>query len=407
MTSRLRVPTPARPLAVVVALVGVFLSLSGGALWFTMDVMPIDDLGSIDVAVLILAGAMGQRLVLPRAHGRSTTMVVAVVGALALLHASPVLAVAAVSTGWAVDAVLARRSDRRVRVRTLAAGAVSAWGFAGFTAAAGTTDVLDATVGASGTTLLAVIVAWSFLILVTPAIETLELHLRGEPTRRLRYRDLLHAGWQSNTVLAATATLGALAYPTLGAFTVPLMALPLLAAKLGFDRNTEIRTTYSQTLRAMSRLPEQLGAVESGHGVRVGALAGHTAARLGFTADVVTDVERAGHLHELGRIRSENGFELEPEEVAAAGSAIVREAGGLDRVADLIDAHRGPVRVGDELAWVGGAVIRLACELDQRMTENGGRLRAADELWLRGQGVEDRVAEALIESVRDQAELVG
>lgn len=398
---------PTRPWAIAAAVAVVLVSALAGALWFIMDVMPVDDLGAVDVAVLVLAGALGQRLVLPRAHGRSTTMVVAVVGALALLNASPVLAVLAVAAGWVVDAVIARRNDQRVRIGTLAAAAVSAWGFAGITAAAGSSDILAGTVGASGTTVLAVIVAWAFLVLATPAIETLELHLRGEPTRRLRYRDLLLAGWQSNTVLAATATLGALAYPTLGVFTVPLMALPLLAAKLGFDRNTEIRTTYSQTLRAMSRLPEQLGAVDAGHGVRVGALAGHAAARLGFTADVVTDVERAGHLHELGRIRSENGFELELEAVASAGSAIVREAGGLDRVADLIDAHRGPVRVGDELAWVGGAVIRLACELDQRMATNDGRLRAADELWLRGQGVEDRVAEAIIESVRDQSELVG
>jgi hypothetical protein len=201
-------------------------------------------------------------------------------------------------------------------------------------------------------------------------------------------------------VLAATATLGALAYPELKAPTVLLMALPLLAAKLGFDRNAQTRTTYDQTLRAMSRLPEQLGAVDPGHGVRAGEVAALAAVDLGFGADVVTDIERAAQLHELGRIRTEDGLDLSPEEVASGGAGILTEAGELDRVARLIAAHRGAVPVGDEVAWVGGAIVRLACDLDLRVTARGGVpvLEAADQSWIRSQGVQARIAEAVIRS---------
>ena len=208
-------------------------------------------------------------------------------------------------------------------------------------------------------------------------------------------------GLQANTVLAATATLGALAYPVLNAPTVLLMALPLLAAKLGFDRNAETRTTYDQTLRAMSRLPEQLGAVDPGHGERAGEVAAVAAVDLGFGADVVTDIERAAQLHELGRIRTEHGLDLTPEEVAAGGAGILTEAEDLDRVARLVAAHRGAVPVGDEVAWVGGAIVRLACDLDLRLTARGERvLEAADQSWIRSQGVQPRIAEAVIRSAQ-------
>lgn len=256
-------------------------------------------------------------------------------------------------------------------------------------------------VGDSDLALLPVATVWALLVFGTPALEALEVATLADRARRVRYRDLVVGGLQANTVLAATATLGALAYPALGAPTVLLMALPLLAAKLGFDRNAETRTTYDQTLRAMSRLPEELGAVDPGHGVRAGHVVAMAARDLGFAADVVVDMERAAQLHELGRIKTEHGLDLSPEEVAVGGADILREAGELDRVAQLIVAHRGGVDVGDEIAWVGGAIVRLACDLDLRLTARGARvLEPADQSWIRAQGVQPRIAEAVIRSAQ-------
>lgn len=394
MTS-LRLPPRAALAAVVLVaiVIGLVPTLDGS--------QGTGELSGLDLLVLTLGAALGDQLVLPRNRGRATTMSIAVVAAMALLTHWPPLVVAMAVAAWASQAVRSVRTGRSVRLGGLVTAALTAWAVGGAAALASSVGQLDATVGTSDLHVAPVVAVWTLLLFGTPALEAFAVTERAERARRLRYRDLVRAGLQANTVLAATATLGALAYPELGAPTVLLMALPLLAAKLGFDRNAETRTTYDQTLRAMSRLPEQLGAVDPGHGVRAGEVAALAAIELGMGADEVTDIERAGQLHELGRIRTEHGLDLTPEEVAAAGAAIVTEAGELDRVAQLIAAHRGHVAVGDEAAWVGGAIVRLACDLDLRLTVRGGHvLEPADQSWIRSQGVQARIAEAVIHAAQ-------
>lgn len=376
--------------AVVVGLVPTLTGEQGSA-----------QLGGLDLFVLALGAALGDRLILPRTRGRATTMSIAVVAAVALLTHWPPLVVAMAVAAWVSQAVRSVRTERSVRMGSLFVAALTAWAIGGVAALAASWWQFGATVGISDLHVVPVAAVWMLLLFGTPALESFEVAVLADRGRRLRYRDLVRAGLQANTVLAATATLGALAYPELGASTVLLMALPLLAAKLGFDRNTETRTTYDQTLRAMSRLPEQLGAVDPGHGVRAGEVAALAATQLGMGADYVTDIERAGQLHELGRIRTEDGLDLTPEEVAAGGAAIVTEAGELDRVARFIAAHRGPVAVGDEAAWVGGAIVRLACDLDLRLAARGDHvLQPADQSWIRAQGVQTRIAEAVIRAAQ-------
>lgn len=387
------------PLLVALAVV-VATALAAGTLGVTIEVPPVHELGTFDYVALAVAAALGDRLELPRRHGRATTMSIAVVASVALVTNSPFAVVAMAVGAWVVQALRALRADgRSVRGASLVVGAVTAWGISGLVALATHLDRTGVHVGASDLLVLPVVVLWALLLVGAPALDALEVAARADRARRLRYRDMVVGGLQANAVLAATATLGALAYPALGAPTVLLMALPLLAAKLGFDRNAETRTTYDQTLRAMSRLPEQLGAVDPGHGVRAGEVAAMAALDLGFGADVVIDIERAAQLHELGRIRTEHGLDLTPEEVASGGAGILTEAEDLDRVARLVAAHRGPVPVGDEIAWVGGAIVRLACDLDLRLTARGERvLQPADQSWIRSQGVQTRIAEAVIRS---------
>jgi hypothetical protein len=378
-------------------------ALAAGIWWWSSTPDPLVTLHLSDVMALGLAAIFGERLLLPRARGRGNTMAVAVVGAVALLGLSPAIAAGLAAIAWTAQAVVARLRGGEWRVTGLLISMPMAWGMTGVVGLTAAADPLGITVGDSAVQLAPVLVWWGLLVLWSPAVEAAEMALRADVGRRLRYRDLLRTSWQPDTVLAATATLGALAYPALNEPTVLLMALPLLAAKVGLDRYSDIRRTYDQTLRAMSRLPEQLGAVDPGHGVRVGDLAQLAATELGFGAEVVADIERAAQLHELGRIRSERGIELEPEEVAVAGSSIVLEAGGLDRVADLIAAHRGPVPVGNDVAWVGGALIRLACDLDLRLQMRPDpALQAGDEAWLRAQGVQPRIANALVVAARRQ-----
>lgn len=388
-------------LPILVALGTVIaIAVAAGATGVLVAGDPHFSLGLQDYFVLALAAALGDQLALPRQHGRATTMSIAVVACVALLVQDPVAVLAIAVAAWVAQAIRAVRTGRSVRPGSLLTHGLTAWGIGGLTTLAAT-DGLPWEIGRSDLHVAPVVVVWLLLLFGGPAIEALEVATLAGRTRRIRYRDLVLGGLQANTVLAATATLGALAYPDLRWSTVLLMALPLLAAKLGFDRNAETRTTYDQTLRAMSRLPEQLGAVDPGHGIRAGEVAAVAVVDLGFGADVVTAVERAAQLHELGRIRSEHGLDLTLEEVAAGGAQIVTEAGSLDRVAQLIAAHRGPVSVGDEVAWVGGAIVRLACDLDLRLTSRGERvLEPADQSWIRSQGVQPRIAEAVIRSAQ-------
>lgn len=355
----------------------------------------------IDFFVLALAVALGDRLVLPRKVGRSTALSVAVIASLAMLLQEPATVVALSVAAWLTQAIRASRRRRSVRISALLSGSVVAWAMAGVAVLVAQVDELFWMVEGSSVPVAPVVAIWGLLLFAAPGVEALEVALRAEQGRRLRYRDLVLGGIQANTVIAATATLGALAFPVLGAPTVLLMALPLLAAKLGFDRDAETRTNYDQTLRAMSRLPEKLGAVDPGHGIRAGEVAATAAIELGYGVEFVADIERAAQLHELGRIRTEHGLGLTPTEVAESGAEVLRKTGDLDRVADLIAAHRGPVSVGDELAWVGGAIVRLACDLDLRLTTRGERaLEPADQSWIRSQGVQPRIAEAIIRAAQ-------
>lgn len=392
-------------LAVYTALVTVAIAFGIGGMLLSID--PLIPLRYHDLFILALAVALGDQLLLPRKVGRSTALSVAVIASLALLLQSPALVLLLSVAAWSMQALRSLRTKRPIRLGQLPLGALLAWSLAGTTLVFATIDPLASTIGKSTVSFAPVLAIWFFLLLVAPAIESLEVTLRAQPGRRLRYTDLVRAGLLPNTVVAATATLGALAYPELGAPAVLLMALPLLAAKLGFERDSDTRRNYDQTLRAMSRLPEQLGAVDPGHGVRAGDVAATAAVELGFGVDVAVDVERAAQLHEIGRIQADDGMSLPDgtaltrEQIAASGADILRETGDLDRVARFIMAHRGAVPVGDEEAWVAGAIIRLACDLDLRLTARGAHhLEPSDQSWIRTQGVQPRIAQAVIHAAQ-------
>ncbi len=49
----------------------------------------------------------------------------------------------------------------------------------------------------------------------------------------------------------------------------------------------------------------------------------------------------------------------------------------------------------------GGAIVRLACDLDLRLTARGSHvLEPADQSWIRSQGVQTRIAEAVIRAAQ-------
>jgi hypothetical protein len=164
--------------------------------------------------------------------------------------------------------------------------------------------------------------------------------------------------------VAATVALGAMVHPVLGAWTLPTMLLPLLAARTGLDRLALGQQAYEETIRAMSRLPEQLGSVPADHGVRVAELARAVALDLGLDAASVADTVRAAHLHELGRIRLEREAPAAPRDLASAGAEVLREVGGLDRVAAIVAAQADILAYPRDAVGLPARIVVACCDLD-------------------------------------------
>jgi hypothetical protein len=200
---------------------------------------------------------------------------------------------------------------------------------------------------------------------VLPALEVLGLGDARFPLRRLV--DEIRATWSADLAIAATAVLGALVHRSLGPWTLPSVLVPLLAARIGLERFADVSTAYDQTIRAMSRLPEQLGTVGPEHGIRVGRLAQAVALELGLDSATALDVERAAYLHELGHIRLEPEDDPTRAELARAGARVIASAGDLDRVAAIVAAHGDPasLQVAPTAVARAARIVAACCEMER------------------------------------------
>lgn len=293
-------------------------------------------LGNEEILLVVLAVFVTELLPIrpPRGRAVPTSSAVLATGALLGLVAVQLVTLAAVAwcAARAVDRGRWRWSELAVRLATAAGlGASAALGRAfadPWVGAAGSELQLDLYAAAAVAVVLVVVVPWAEA-------------LAGERQRRTlrRLADELRVGTPARAAVTATAVLGALVHESLGPWTLPSVLVPLLAARVGLGRFAAVTVAYDQTIRAMSRLPEQLGAVDADHGVRVARLAVAVADRLGLDLVARVDLERAAHLHELGHIRFEPDATPSRGTVAAAGARVVASAGDLDQVAAIVAAH--------------------------------------------------------------------
>lgn len=357
----------------VVVVAAATIGLVGFELRPALDVADLDLAlaGTLGVGFLAfaLAVGIGELLPLPRPDGGAVPLSVAVLASYAILVPSPVdaAAVALLGAGLAYLLALAKHEDHPTWHDVLAA-TVGGWMAAGVSAighhlGAG---MLQGT-GIDPTAVAMVLVAVA-VVLGTPvwdaATRTDDRPLLDRALQRLR------GGWLAGAALASAGLLGALVHPNLHLAALPLVLLPLLAARAGLRRHATVRETHQQTVRAFSRLPEELGTVPPGHGVRVADMAIGAGRELGIPESMLPALERAAHLHELGRIRGEPGELIDPEVVALDGASILREA-GLDDVADIVGLHRQPGLHEVDPVAVAARIVRLACDTDRAIEERG------------------------------------
>jgi len=360
----------AAPLARAVGASVTFIGLFVGGLWWFLgqEAAFVARMSAVDLAMFMVAAAVMELLPIRLPSGRAVPTSLAVVGAAAILGAEPPVLAAIAASGWVLARLIAREA---LPLGSLALRAVGGWALAGAAALGGLAGP-GLWVGSVNTGVAASVDLGSAVVVVLAivvGVPGLEAVLRA-PSARFLARRVWEAVRENRLVgasVASTAVLGSLVHPVLGAWTLPTMLIPLFAARLGLDRMALGHRAYDQTIRAMSRLPEQLGNVAADHGVRVGDLAGDVALELGLNATLVAEVVRAAHLHELGRIKLERDAPAARRELAAAGASVIREVSALDRVASIVELHgdldRG-VLAASGLA-LPARIVAACCELDR------------------------------------------
>lgn len=388
-----RAEIPVAPLLGVAVLAGLFAA----GYWIGVGVTR--PLSFEEVALLVVAVLVTELLPIRLPRGRAVATSSAVLGTGALVGVDALQLATLAAVAWlaarAIDGQLTRWSELVVRTGSAAAlGAAAAVG----------RQLSDPWLGATGSDLRLDLYAAAAVAVVLVAVVPWAEALAGERGRRAsrRLADELRVGTSARVAVAATAILGALVHGALGPWTLPSVLVPLLAARVGLERFAGVTVAYDQTIRAMSRLPEQLGVVETDHGVRVGQLAVAVADRLGLDLAARVELERAGHLHELGHIRFEPGDRPSRGTVAAAGARVIASAGNLDRVAAIVAAH-GDAAVAESSppdiarsASIVAACCTLALRPDAADTREG---RAALTLDLVAAHGDLEVVRALLEVV--------
>lgn len=343
---------------------GLLAILLGSVAWAT-GVGTEAAVASYHLVLIVLAVAVTELLPIQPPRGRPVPTSTAVVAMGALIGVdAPVLALLT-AIGW----TLARFRDRRAGgIPTLFLAVATAWVLGGLAAYGRTFESLWQGADGSGVQLDLATAAVIVVVLVglLPALQVLVV---GDdirfPLRRIA--DEVRATWTADLAIASTAVMGALVHRPLGPWTLPSMLIPLLAARIGLARFAGVTTAYDQTIRAMSRLPEQLGTITPEHGVRVGSLARDVALELGSDAGTALEIEQAAYLHELGHIRLEPEDRPTRAELAQAGAKVIQAAGDLDRVAAIVAAHGDVHALRDSSTELARAarIVAACCEADR------------------------------------------
>lgn len=179
----------------------------------------------------------------------------------------------------------------------------------------------------------------------------------------VEHRDLRRVAPVYLTLLCAAALLSIAARQSLALAVVAVV--PLLVTKYSFGRFATIRRTYAQTTQALSLLPEVAGLTPLGHGERTAVYAAALATSLGFDHASVDRVATAARLHHIGHISlhepEERTGPVDDAELRRVSGELLREAGFLDDVADLVERSQ---EQGLASGGLDAAVVRVCSTLD-------------------------------------------
>ncbi|MDA8369638.1 MAG: HD domain-containing protein [Nocardiopsaceae bacterium] len=222
-----------------------------------------------------------------------------------------------------------------------------------------------------------VVVVWLGDAAIAAAIRAERLRTRVG----VAFRDELRAQLGIGTAIGSTGILLALASTVTDLVGLLAFTVPLLVTQVAFRRFAEIRLTYLQTVRALSRVTEVGGYVETGHSRRVSKLATDIGCELGMRESELLELEYAALMHDIGQLSLRDPIASgatvlaaprEQRRIAELGSAVIRETGVLDAVAELVRRQCEPCSGEGEGGQppLGSRIIKVANAFDDLVGES-------------------------------------
>ncbi len=200
--------------------------------------------------------------------------------------------------------------------------------------------------------------------------------------------------------VGASALLIAFAAEVMGLAALAVFTAPLLVTQVAFRRYSGIRTTYLQTVRALAKVTEIGGYVETGHSERVSRLAVAVGRELGIHEPQLLELEYAALMHDIGQLSLSDPIpggatvlvsRTDQQRIAELGAEVIQQAKVLGSVAEIVrrqnepyrdvdfapNGHAAPDR-GDPGPPLGSRIIRAANAFDDLVGGSLDPARAAE-----------------------------
>ena len=227
----------------------------------------------------------------------------------------------------------------------------------------------------------------------------IEAVLRAEDLRA-RYSvalaDEIRVRWRLSAALGISAIIMVFGAQVMGLLELAIFAAPLLVIQLAFRKYSQIRSTYLQTVRALSRVTEVAGYVDADHSNRVSKLALAVGRELGMPEPDLLDLEYAALMHDIGQLSlpdpipggaTSSADPMLQGRIAQLGADVIKRTQVLDAVAELVRCQAMPWRgvpARRSAAWdaeleippLGSRIIRAVNAFDDLVEGRPGRDRA-------------------------------
>jgi HD domain len=201
--------------------------------------------------------------------------------------------------------------------------------------------------------------------------------------------DEIRVQWALGAGVGASVIIIVLGAEVMGLAELAVFLGPLLVTQIAFRRYAGIRATYLQTVRSLARVTEVAGYVEAGHSRRVSRLAVAVGRELGMPERDLLQVEYAALMHDIGQLSLRDPIpggatvlvsEPDQERIAGLGADVIRQAGVLEEVAELVRCQSWPATGHEPVPPLGSMIIRAANTFDDLVGASTERERSAAAL---------------------------